>query len=159
MRALAGPAMLLVVVGGFGLYRALSAPEGPPRDFLDRELAAPDNDDDHAGTCFSLSTVIIANTMLGSAQIGWTPEGDDTWTLSLEDVVRDSRGPVNVFQRFTFRQREDLIHLVAVEASRGQETDVTRTLDALLAEPNRRSTPVDRCLESGASGYRFRPRR
>jgi hypothetical protein len=159
MRALAGPAMLLVVVGGFGLYRALSSPEGPPRDFLDRELAAPEDDDDHTGTCFSLSTVIIANTMPGSAQISWTPEGDDAWILSLEDVVRDSRGPVNVFQRFTFRQRDDLIHLEAVEASHGRETDVTRNLDALLAEPNRRSTPVDRCLGSDAGGYHFRPRR
>ena len=159
MRALAGPAMLLVIVGGFALYRGFAAPDGPPRDFLDRELAAPDNDDDHAGTCFSLSTVIIANTLFNTAQISWEPAGDDRWTLSLEDVVHDTRGPVNVFQRYTFQQRDELVHLVAVEASGKHETDVAFNIDALLAAPNERSTPVDRCLQSGARGYRFRPRR
>ena len=44
-------------------------------------------------------------------------------------------------------------------ASGDRETDVTLNLDRLLVEPNRRSTPVDRCLEPGATGYRFRTRR
>ena len=96
MRALAGPAMLLVIVGGFALHRAFSSPDAPSRDFLDRELAAPDNDDDFAGTCFALSTVIIANTAFSPAQISWQPAGEDSWTLSLEDIVHDARGPVNV---------------------------------------------------------------
>jgi hypothetical protein len=159
MRALAGPAMLLVVIGGFALHRALSEPEGPPRSFLDRELAAPENDEQHAGTCFSLSTVIIANTLFSSATLEWKPAHEAAWTLSLEDILHDSRGPVHVFQRFTFEERDELIHLVAVEASEGQDTDLTHNIDALLAAPNGRSTPVERCLESGATGYGFRARR
>jgi hypothetical protein len=161
MRALAGPAMLAVIVGGFALHRALSAPDAPSRSFLDREVAAPPNadPDEDAGTCYALSTVIIANTMFSSATLDWKPAHENAWTLSIEEVVQDGRGPRREFQRLTFEAHGDLVRLVDVEASEGRESDLTTTLDALLAPANERSTPVDRCLEPGAVGYRFRPRR
>jgi hypothetical protein len=159
MRALAGPAMLLVIIGGFALHRVLSAPESPSRSFLDRELAAPSNDEDHSGTCFALSTVIIANTMFRSASLDWKPAHEHAWTLTIEDLVQDGRGPIHVYQKLTFEERGDLVALVDVEASEGHDIGVTATLDGLLAPANERSTPVDRCLDPGASGYGYRPRR
>ena len=159
MRALAGPAMLLVIVGGFALNRACSDPKSPPRSFLDAELAAPVNDDGHAGTCYSLSTVIIANTAYSTAAISWKRVDGDAWELSIEEVVQGSFGPQAISRRFTFEKRDDLVHLVRVAGSEGHDTDVTRNLDVLVRAPNGRSTPVDRCLQPGATGYLFRPRR
>jgi hypothetical protein len=142
MRALAGPAMLLVMVGGFALYRCSSAPEAPSRDFLDLEFAGAD--DDHTGTCYSLSTVIVANTAL-------------TDIVTLETVANGARGPAHVFQRLTFRQEGDQVQLVAVDVSEGQNTRVAANIDALLDAPRaRHSTPVDRCREPGATGYLFK---
>jgi hypothetical protein len=154
MRALAGPAMLLVLIGGFGLHRALNKAESPTRDFLDLELAGAGSD--NTGACYSLSTVIVANTAFSSAMLHWKPAGENAWTLSMEDLVSAHGGPTHVFQRFTFEQRGDLVHLVSVEASEGQNTEVAANIDGLLEAPNeRRSTPTERCLEPGASGYRF----
>jgi hypothetical protein len=147
--------MLLVLIGGFGLHRALNKPDSPSRDFLDLELAGADSD--HTGACYSLSTVIVANTAFSSAMLEWMPAGEDAWTLSMEDVVNAHGGPAHVFQRFTFRQRGEFVDLVSVEASEGQNTDVEANIDGLLQAPNeRRSTPTDRCLEPGATGYRFK---
>jgi hypothetical protein len=156
MRALAGPAMLLVIAGGIGLYRYNSAPTSPPRDFLDLEFAG----NEELGSCYSLSTVIVANMIFNSSLVKWQPDGDRTWVLSLDDVQESGRGPVHVYQHYTFRQDGDLAHLVFVDASEGQNTDVTANIDALLQAPNeRRSTPVDRCQDPGAEGYHFRKRR
>jgi hypothetical protein len=155
MRALAGPAMLLVLVGGFGLYRLTSAPDSPSRDFLDLELAGAD--EEQTGACYSLSTVIVANTAFDTAALEWKPASDEGWTLSLDDLQHGTRGPTHVFQRFTFRQQGDQVHLVAVEASEGRNTQVNANIDALLVAPHeRRSTPVDRCRGPGASGYQYR---
>ena len=66
MKALAGPAMLLVIVGGFTIYKATSKDAVPSRDFTELELAA--DDEDHTGTCYSLSTVLIANGVLKPCQ-------------------------------------------------------------------------------------------
>jgi hypothetical protein len=159
MRALAGPAMLLAIVGGFALHRAFSEPEAPPRSFLDLELAAPQTAEGHRGTCFSLSTVIIANTRLRSLTVDWRPAHDDAWRLALEEIVQGERGPVHVYQRYTFQQRDELVELVDAEVSEGIDPDLTANLDALLEAPNERATPVDRCLEPGAVGYKFKARR
>jgi hypothetical protein len=156
MRALAGPALLLVVVGGFGLYRYTAAPKSPPREFLDLEFAGADD----TGSCYSLSTVIVANMIFNSSLMEWRPDGEDTWILSLEDVQNDGGGPSHVFQHYTFRADDDLAHLVYIEASKGQDTDVVTNIDSLLEAPNgRRSTPMDRCREEGAEGYHFRERK
>lgn len=159
MRALAGPAMLIVVVGGFALHRAFSEPEAPPRSFLDAELAAPQNEDGHEGTCYSLSTVIIASTMYRSWVISWKPAGKNAWELSLDDVENGSSGPQTIYQKYTFEERDDLIHLTGMTASEGYDTDLVRNIDELVKEANSRSTPVDRCREPGATGYKFKPRR
>ena len=157
MRALAGPAMLLLVVGGFAIHRLVSAPDGPSREFLDRELAGAD--EDHTGSCYSLATVIIANTAFTSATLTWTAAGEDAWKLSMEDVLSNG-GPVHVFQRFTFEQHGEQVRLVSVEASPNQNTEVGANIDNLLMAPNeRRSTPVDRCREEGAAGYRYKRKR
>jgi hypothetical protein len=158
MRALAGPVMLLVIIGGFGLHRLLSKPEAPSREFLDLELAGADGE--HEGSCYSLSTVLVANALSSGAVREWKAPRENAWTLSLEEIHQDHRGPVLVFQRFTFEQREGEVHLVAVEASEGQPTELNAHLDNLLEAPNGlRSTPVDRCQQPGATGYGFRPRR
>ena len=156
MRALAGASLLLVLVGGFGLYRFTAAPKTPPREFLELEFAGADD----TGSCYALDTVIVANTAFSGAMMEWKADGDDTWILSLEDVQNGGGGPTHVFQRYTFRADDDLAHLVYIEASKGQETDVVANIDSLLEAPNaRRSTPVERCAEDGAEGYHFRERK
>ena len=158
MRALAGPAMLLVLIGGYGLHRLTAAPTAPPRDFLDLELAGAD--EDHTGSCYSLSTVVVANLVFSNAVAEWNPAGDDAWTFSLDEIHQGTNGPSHVFQRLTFKREGAQARLVSVEASDGQNIDVPDNLDALLAAPNeRRSTPVERCLEPGARGYKFDGRR
>jgi hypothetical protein len=157
MRPLAGPAMLLVIVGGFAIHRFTTKPESPSREFLDRELAGADAV--HTGSCYSLSTVIVANTVLGSALLSWAAAGDDAWVLTMEDV-QNHGGPVHVFQRFRFEAAGEQVRLVSVDASEGQNTDVDANIDALLSAPNeRRSTPVDRCVDDDATGYHFRRRK
>lgn len=154
MRALAGPAMLLVLIGGYGIHRLTSSPEAPPRDFLDLEFAGAD--EDHTGSCYALSTVIVANLAFSNAVAEWKPAGDDGWTLSLDELRHGTGGPSHVFQRFTFRREGEQVRLTTVEASEGQSTEVTANIDALLTAPHeRQSTPVDRCRSPDAAGYKF----
>jgi hypothetical protein len=158
MRALAGPAMLLVVVGGFLIHRSVSKEAAPSRDFVELEFAGTDAG--HTGSCYSLSTVLIANGVFGGALRTWTRAGENAWTLGLETVSQAYNGPVHEFQNFTFEKVGKQVRLKAVEASQGRPTDVQKNVDMLLEAPNaRHSTPVDRCLESGADGYRYQPRR
>jgi len=150
--------MLLVIVGGFALYRHSVAPAAPSRDFLDLELAGAD--DDQTGSCYSLSTVIVASTAFSTAVLTWKPAGDDAWILALDDVVNGGRGPTHVFRHLTFRQHGDQVRLETVDASDEWDDDVEVNIDALLEAPNeRRSTPVDRCREPGTTGYRFKRRK
>ena len=157
MRALAGPAMLLVMVGGFAIYRSVAQEAAPSRDFVELEFAGADAD--HTGSCYSLSTVLIANGVFGGATRTWTVAGKDAWTLGLETVTQGYGGPVHEFQNFTFEKTGKQVRLKSVEASKGRPTDVDKNVDMLLEAPNERhSTPVDRCRESGASGYQYKPR-
>jgi len=151
MRALAGPAMLLVIVGGFLTVRFMSREEGPSRDFTELEFA---------NSCYSLSTVLIANRFLSGAARTWTAPRDDAWTLKLDDIVQGNGGPIRMYQKFTFQKYDTQVRLVAMEASEGLETGLTHNVNALLQVPNERhSTPVERCQEPGATGYHFKPRR
>ena len=151
MRALAGPAMLLVIMVGFLAVRYMSRDEGPPRKFTELEFS---------DSCYSLSTVLIANRFLSGASRTWTAPRDDAWTLKLDDIVQGNGGPIRMFQKFTFEQYGSQVRLVSMEASEGLKTDLTDNIDALLDTVNeRRSTPVERCQEPGATGYRFKPRR
>jgi hypothetical protein len=151
MRALAGPAMLLVIVGGFLTARYTSRDESPSRDFTEMEFA---------DSCYSLSTVLIANRFLSGASRTWTAPRDEAWTLKLDDIVAGPGGPTRMYQKFTFEKYGSQVRLVSVEASEGLETDLTHNVDALLEVPNERhSTPVDRCQLPGATGYHFKPRR
>lgn len=155
MRALAGPAMLLVIIGGYGLYRLGATPDSPPRKFLDSELAGADKD--HTGSCYALSTVIVANLAHTSVVASWKPDGEDAWTLSLDELSHGGGVPVHFYQHLTFRQHGDRVRLIEVDASEGQSTEIDANLDALLIAPNeRRSTPTDRCREPGAAGYNYR---
>jgi hypothetical protein len=155
MRALAGPAMLLVIVGGYGLHRAFTQPDTPPHDFLELEFAGADAR--RTGSCYSLSTVLVATTAFLDVQRTWKLNEDDTWTLTLENVQNGYNGPAHVFQSFTFEQREDRVHLAKVAATKGLNTDVDANIDALLEGPHDRgSTPVQRCMTADASGYRFK---
>jgi hypothetical protein len=67
---------------------------------------------------------------------------------------------VRAYQQFTFEQRGELVHLVKVETSASFDPGLERNIDELIVAPNSlHSTPVDRCLAPGATGYRFVPRR
>ena len=69
MRALAGPAMLLVMVGGYAIYRGVAGENTPSRAFTGLELAA--GDVGHSGTCYALSTVLVANGVSGNSTRTW----------------------------------------------------------------------------------------
>jgi hypothetical protein len=158
MRALAGPAMLLVMVGGFAIYRGMAKEEAPARDFLELEFAGADPG--HSGTCYSLSTVLIANGIFGGVTRTWKTADDDSWTLSLESVSQSYNGPVHEFQNFTFEKSGKQVRLESVEASEGRPTDTAKNIDTLLEAPNtRHSTPVERCTGSGSTGYHYEPRK
>jgi hypothetical protein len=158
MRALAGPAMLLVLVGGFAIYRGLSKEAAPSRDFLELEFGGPDAG--QMGSCYSLSTMLIANGVFGGTTRTWTAAGDDAWTLGLETVSQSYNGPVHEFQNFTFEKAGKQVRLKSVEVSQGRPTDVTKNINLLLDAPNtRHSTPVERCAEAGATGYLYKPRK
>jgi hypothetical protein len=158
MRALAGPAMLLVMVGGFLIHRYLSKEEAPPREFTELEFAGADPE--RAGSCYSLSTVLIANRTTGGAARTWTKPRDGAWSLMLDAVTQGYGGPVRVFQKFTFEKAGGQVRLVDVEAAKGMKTGIKENVDELLEMPNAlHSTPVDRCQSPGAAGYLFVPRR
>jgi hypothetical protein len=158
MRALAGPAMLLVLVGGYAIYRSSSPEDVPSHDFLETEFAGADAG--RSGSCYSLSSVLIANGVFGSKTRTWTPAGDGVWKLGLETVNQSYNGPVHEFQNFTFEKSGGQVHLKSVEASPGTPTDVAKNIDMLLDAPNAfHSTPVERCAGSGATGYRYKPRK
>jgi hypothetical protein len=155
MRALAGPVMLLVIVGSFGLYRALGKPDAPPHEFLELEFAGADRE--RTGSCYSLSTVLVATTAFLDVQRTWKRNEDDTWTLTLESVQNGYNGPAHVFQSFTFEQHDDRVRLKSVDATKGVNTDVEDNIDALLEGPHdRRSTPIARCQAPDATGYQFK---
>jgi len=161
MRALAGPAMLLVIVGGFTIYKSVSKADGPSRNFTELELAA--NDADHSGTCYALSTVLIANGLFGNAARTWTaPDGENEnkWKLELENVIQGYNGPEREFQHFTFEKFGEQVRLVAVDASKGRPTEVDWNIDQLISAAHaRRSTPVDRCARDGGTGYQYPPKK
>ena len=153
--------MLLVVFGGFAWYRLAGAEDVPARAFTELEFAASDSD--HTGTCYALSTVLIANGVNGNSVRTWNQpdkNNDGEWMLTLESVSHGPGGPAHVFQKFTFARHGEQIWLVAVDASRGLPTDIDPNIDRLLERPHElQSTPVDRCRATGVRGYQFPPQR
>ena len=103
MRALAGPAMLLVMVGGYLIYHLSSKEDAPSREFTNLEFAGAD--EDHTGSCYSLDTVLFASRAFNKAARTWTSPREDTWTLTLDDVVQGYAGPQSIFQKFTFEKQ------------------------------------------------------
>jgi len=159
VKALAGPAMLLVLVGGYAVYRFTATKDAPAREFTALELAA----DDVGGTCYALSTVLVANAVFGDAVRTWsTPDEDneDKWTLLVENVIQGYNGPEHQFQKFTFERTAGQVRLVSVEASEGLPVGVTANIDRLLEAPHAvKSTPVDRCLGKNGTGYQYPPKK
>ncbi|MEO8017325.1 MAG: hypothetical protein ABI769_05900 [Pseudomonadota bacterium] len=150
--------MMLVLVGGFAAHRYLSRHDAPSRDFTELELAGAD--DDQTGSCYSLGTVLIANRTNDGGARTWTKSDDGAWTLLVDDVVQSYGGPVRVYQKFTFAKFGEQVRLVSVDGSKGANMTIKYNVDELLGSPNSlRSTPVDRCLQPGATGYHFVPRR
>jgi hypothetical protein len=142
MRALAGPATLLVMFGGFAIFRMCSKEEAPSRAFTELEFAGQD----HAGSCYSLSSVLIANRALSGAVRTWTSPREDTWTLTLDDIEHGYGGQKQIFQKFTFEKSGEQVRLVSVEASKDRSTDLAHNIDELLETPRKLgSTPVERC--------------
>jgi hypothetical protein len=160
MKALAGPAMMLVLVGGYAIYKGVHHDDSPSRSFTELELAAADAD--HTGTCYALSTVLVANGMFGNIPRTWSlpdKRNHDRWMLTLENVRQGYNGPQNEFQKYEFERYGTTIRLVSVDASQGYPTDLDKNIDHLLeAAHDRRSTPVARCLGNDGHGYRFPPR-
>ena len=160
MKALAGPAMLLILFGGYAIIRMTSGDKTPSRDFTDLELAS--DDAEHSGTCYALGTVLVANGMFGNAVRTWSaPEKGNKkkWLLTLERVIDGRHGPEQEFQKFTFEQVGEQVRLTSVDASEGVPTEVTANIDRMLHAPHGLgSTPVDRCAKPGATGYQFPPK-
>jgi hypothetical protein len=158
MKSLAGPMMLLVIVVGFFLYRTMSAEAAPSRDFTEAELAGPTPDYD--GTCYSLSTVFIANGVFGNVPRTWSSPRKGAWALTLERVADGGGGPVREFQTWTFEQHGEQVRMVEADASQGYPKDIEENLNRLLEAPNARgSTPVDRCAKDGGTGYRYKKKK
>jgi len=156
MRPLAGPAMLLVMVGGYLIYHLASKEDAPPREFTDLEFAGADAG--HTGSCYSFGTVLFAHRARNKAARTWTSPREDAWMLTLEDVVQGYTGPQSIFQKFTFEKHGDQIRLVSVDASEKISTDLKANIDDLLEGPHDLdSTPVERCQQDGAAGYDFKP--
>ena len=132
----------------------------PARDFTELELASRDSGSD--GTCYALSTVLVANRVSGNSTRSWTaPEkhNKDKWILTLENVRQGYNGPQHEFQKFTFARDGEQVRLVSVEASEGLPTDVAANIDRLLEAPHElKSTPVDRCLKEHGAGYAYPPK-
>ncbi len=152
--------MLLVVVGGFGLWKATASDSAPSHEFMELELAA--HEPAGIGTCYSLNTVLIANGALNDTARTWSaPKGSrgGEWTLLLEKVRQGFNGPVRDFQKFTFLRHGEQVQLVSVDAAQGHPTEVGATIDDLLQAPHaQNSTPVDRCRQPNANGYQFPPK-
>jgi len=70
MRALAGPAMLLVMAGGYLVYHLSSKEDAPSRDFTELEFAGADYQ--QTGSCYSLSTVLVTNRFFSGAARSWS---------------------------------------------------------------------------------------
>jgi hypothetical protein len=152
MKALAGPAMLLLITAGFLISRGCSDEESPSREFADLELAGAD--EAHTGSCYALSTVLVANGIFGNTARTWSSPRENAWTLGLENVEQGSNGPIHVFQKYTFEQVGEQVRLVDVDVSEGRPDDLKENLDWLLRPPNaRESTPVERCSQPGADKY------
>jgi hypothetical protein len=155
MRALAGPAMLAVIVGGFFITRQCSADKLPPREFTALEFAGPDL----TGSCYSLSTILVANRAVTSSTSTWETPRDGTWKLKLEAVVQGYGGPQHQFRTLTFEQSGEQVRLVSVDASKDQPDTIAANIDDLLDAANSlRSTPVDRCGKNGGTGYLYKAR-
>jgi hypothetical protein len=152
MRALAGPAVALTIAIGLLVVRAHSKNDAPPREFTELEASLAGED----GSCYSLSTILIANRLFGSTLRTWKKVGDDAWEITLEAVVAGRGGPTRQYWSGTFEKRGSTAVLVKVESSPGNSPDPVSSLDGLLVEPNgMHSTPVARCTGAGATGYHF----
>jgi hypothetical protein len=154
MRSLAGPAMLLVLFGGFAFYRGCASEDHPPRTFLDLEFAGADAQ--RSGSCYSLETVLFTNRMFSKATRTWSSPRKGAWTLTLDEVTQAYNGPVHTFQKLTFEKSGEQVRLVDIEASKGIPTDIAQNVDALLVAPNdMTSTAIERCVKDGGTGYRY----
>ncbi len=151
--------MLLVMIGGYAVFRGTAGEDTPSRDFTGLELAA--DDAGHSGTCYALSTVLVANGVSGNTTRTWSAadkDNDDKWSLTLENVRQGYNGPEHQFQKFTFARAGEHVRLVSVDASKGLPIEVAVNIDRLLEAPHGlKSTPVDRCLRENAAGYQYPP--
>jgi hypothetical protein len=150
--------MLLVLVTGFAIHRYLSMEDTPSRDFTELEFAGAD--EDQSGSCYSLGTVLVVNRASNGGARTWTRSDDGAWTLLVDNVSQGYGGPVRLYQKYTFARFGDRVRLVSVDGSKGMNMTIKHNVDALLEMPNSlHSTPIDRCLKPGATGYQFAPRR
>jgi hypothetical protein len=155
VRALAGPAMLAVMVGGFLITKQCSADKLPPREFTALELTGADG----SGSCYSLSTILVANQAVNASTSTWESPSEGTWKLKLEAVVQGYGGPEHIFRTLTFAQSGERVRLTSVDASKNQPNTILATIDDLLDAPHSlRSTPVDRCGKNGGTGYLYKIR-
>jgi hypothetical protein len=159
MRALAGPAMILVMAGVYLIHHLTSKEDAPSREFTELEFAGADYQ--HTGSCYSLSTVLVVNRFFSGAVRSWSSPREDAWTLALDSIVQGNGGPTQISRKFTFEKDGDQVRLASVEASEKLPTDLKTNVDVLLESPRAlRSTPVERCQKEGATGYLFvAPRR
>jgi hypothetical protein len=157
MRFIPGTVLAIVTALAFLAFRLFGSNETtPPRDLLELELTAADRE--HTGTCYSLSTVLIANTVgYSNATVSWHQVDSDTWTRRSEEMVQSTRGPTHIWQSITFQREQARIAPIAHDSAPEPVPPLGMAIDRLLQAPiERGSTRIQRCLDGG-TGYQ--PRR
>jgi hypothetical protein len=155
MKFLPGLVVAVLIVFAIVWSRSCGQTEdAPPREFTELELGAADAE--ATGTCYSLSTVLIANVYSGPRPvITWTRVSDTVWKRRYEGVHDANSGLQGAWWiEHTFEQRDPKVVLTGYESSDAREYTSQQVLDSLLEAPiERRSTQVDRCI-NGGTGYR-----
>lgn len=154
MKFVAGPAAIIVIVGGMAIYRWMQDdPPKPPPQFLDAELVA--TDEDETPTCFSLGVVLTANFALRHDLLPrWTAVSADKWRFQLDEIGGTGAEGAHAWFSYTFEKYGDQIFLDSVANSREDDPSVEAAMNELLRAPTEfKSTPVERCAKGG-TGYK-----
>jgi hypothetical protein len=150
------PGLVVALIIGFGIVWSRGCgqtEDSPSREFTDLELVAADHQS--TGTCYSLSTVLIATSFWQQRPvITWTRVNDTTWKHRAEGFADPQSGGQGTWWiDYTFEQRDQSVVITDYASSDSREYTPTQVIDALLEAPiDMKSTKVDRCL-NGGSGY------
>ncbi len=131
--------------GTYLVYHLSSKEEAPSRDFTELEFAGAD--DQHTGSCYSLSTVLDHQSLFqrrGANLVVAARRRVDAGARRVS--CRAMAGRLQIFQKFTFEKDGDQVRLASVEASEKLPTDLKTNIDALLESPRDTAVHAGRSL-------------